>query len=122
MSQAKQPASVKVEDGTVLTFRGVRWDAHWEFDCPVAIFSPAFYYAEDGGTVEGLVEDACIDACLDGELRTQPIEDQVGWRGWSLPYIRRKYYGKNIGRDKITARFFRDKYNDLQFEMNRVKP
>ena len=102
----------KVQPGLELTIKGIRWDAGWEFDCPVAIISPVFKSYEDGCSLEHAVESLLIDACIDGVMKTED-PNSWEWRGWSAGYLQRKYYRKGVERVKQKIRFVLDEDGEL---------
>lgn len=72
--------------GQKMTIRTMRWDDGWEFDCPVVILSPVVSVAEDGRSIEQMVESFLIDCCIDGIPASEKL-----WR-WPLSYLKRKFY------------------------------
>ena len=49
---------------TPILFRVIRWDEHWEFDCPTVLVSPIERYSPNGKYCETMIEDAAIDIAL----------------------------------------------------------
>jgi hypothetical protein len=108
-------ADIEVKPGVEFKIRAIRWDAGWEFDCPAAIISPVLYTSEDGSSFEHLIESFMIDCCIDGKM---PSHDPKfwEWRGWDMPYLRRKYYRKNTQRADVLVRFVLDEDGELSWE------
>lgn len=89
---------MKWEEGKVIQFKGCCWDAHWQFDAPLIIYSPIKRYSFSGSickeAIYDAVEDIGIDLCgyenvangfSDWDLK------EFKWRGWSLRgFSRRK--------------------------------
>ena len=83
------PAIEACRESTVPTvFRGVFWDAHWEFDAPCVLYAPfkRFGIGHNSYHIDEMVEDICIDISLGKSPRTKWIESDLKefkWRGWS---------------------------------------
>ena len=106
-------------------FKGVVWDEHWDFDCPVIVYSPVCRYSPSGssiseGGIEELVEDICIDLCLKGSVECDWSASDLKefkWRGWSVNGFSRR---KNAVQAIIPVTFYIDK-DGRQFDMGKAK-
>ena len=69
-------------------FRGIFWDAGWEFDAPCILYWPCKRYGIGGNShhLDSMVEDICIDLTLGKQPAFQWSESDLKefkWRGWS---------------------------------------
>lgn len=69
-------------------FRGVMWDAHWEFDAPCVLYTPFFRYGFGGNSyhLDEMVENVCIDLSMGAEPHKDFSDSELKefkWRGWS---------------------------------------
>lgn len=84
-----RPRIVEIRPGLILTFDTLTWNAGWEFDYPSALLRPVVRCYEDARGHERIIEDVCIGAVCDGRLESHNMEEQWGWRGYNLPYLKR---------------------------------
>lgn len=99
--------------GDVFEIVVVRWDAHWEFDCPVVILSPVKRYSPNGTSSEEMAETLADDLCLlaDGEeLHDEDCAKEFEWRGWTWEKIARK-----PGAETFRFEFFADEDGNLAY-------
>jgi hypothetical protein len=113
---------VKVKAGDVVTFRGCRWDAGWEFDCPVVIYEPVERYSPNGDSIESMAESICDDlVCYaSGELPAEVADrfsdsdmKEFAWRGWDRDGFRNR---KQARHESFTVRFGVDEDGNPSFE------
>lgn len=108
-----------IKPGDVITFRGVAWDAQWEFDCPTVLYHPVKRYHISGSSeIVSMVEDVCYDlASGDGVERGFHESDlkEFEWRGWSPKNFHRRR-GCHM---EVKVRFTKpdDGYDELNFEI-----
>ncbi len=87
---------IDIPDNLPTIIRGCGWDDGWEFDGPLVIYYPFFKYGEGNNVycLRNMVEDVCIDievGDVDYDAMRRCLEEQCGWRGWSLKgFARRK--------------------------------
>ncbi len=109
--------SVVITPGLEITVRALRWDAEWEFDCPVAIIAPVFRCHEDGCSLDYAVESFGIDCCIDGKIAGHDNKFWDEGRGWSMEYLKRKFYRKWTQTLVQKIRFVLDEDGELSFEI-----
>lgn len=80
---------MKIDKPCIVNFYGCAWDAGWEFDCPIVIYSPVKRYSPNGGSLPydilALIEDSATDlaAGLDAPATfCASIVKEFDWRGW----------------------------------------
>jgi|SRR5579863_3919661 len=101
------PEKRKPTVGQKMTIRTMRWDDGWEFDCPVVILSPVVRVAEDGRSMDQLVEDFLIDCCVTGIPASEKL-----WR-WPLDYLKRKFY--RVEHQTVEVEFVLDEDKQLSW-------
>lgn len=115
---------MKIKEGTIITVDGLRFDADWEFDCPVLILRPVIKYSPNGESIDSMIEDLCIDAAIDEEIVSEDVSREFEWRGWNINYFKRVFVqalkGKNFPKRKYEAerqkiKFYRNSQGELEF-------
>ena len=100
-------------------FRGVFWDAGWEFDAPCVLYSPFPRYGYGGNSehLDGMVQDICVDISCGTAPRKQWSESDIKefkWRGWSPRGFAKR---KEAWHVTITVRWFIDDDEQLDFQI-----
>lgn len=123
---------MKIESGTELIIRGLRWyEESWEFDCPVLLLSPVIRYSPNGESIEAMVEDLGLDASIDEKLENHDCSKEFEWREWNFNYLNRvwnsaingkKYPKKNYKAEewKLVFSFNQQEYG-LVFSMEKIR-
>jgi hypothetical protein len=66
---------MKVTEPCTVTFKGLGWDAHWQFDCPVIVYCPVCAYNPFACILpHGIVseiEEICDDLACGDEIKQQ---------------------------------------------------
>lgn len=119
-----------VRDGTELTVDVLRWDAGWEFDCPVCVLRPVVRFSPNGEEAdqiaESLAEDAAITGLVEGE---EPDEDGLIDRQYRLATLKRRWGEAWRGKDfpnrgytaaRFRVRFTRNAEGDLGYTLTEV--
>jgi len=99
-------------------FRGVFWDAHWEFDAPCVMYYPFKRYGFGGNAsrFDSMVEDVCIDLSLGKHVRRGFTESELKefrWRGWSPRGFSRR---KDAWHIQVSVEWFVDGYGEVSFQ------
>lgn len=109
---------IKPVVGMEVEIRGLRWSVpYWEFDCPTAIIMPVCKFFENGCSLEYALESVLIDACIEPTWKGED-PDGWSWRNWPYSYLRRKFYRKDKGVEKLKqrVRFVLDEHGELSWE------
>lgn len=91
-------------------FRGIFWDAGWEFDGPCVMYSPFRRYGFGGNSYhfDRMVEDVCFDLGAGDDVAANWDDSDLRefkWRGWSPRGFSRRKQGWHI---KITVEWYID--------------
>lgn len=98
-------------EGTTVVFKGIVWNAHWEFDCPGIIYAPVERYDCTLGSIsvaalEGMVDDICCDMVCDMRVRrgfTDFDLREFKGRNWTVKKLLRR---RNVVKAEIPVRFY----------------
>jgi hypothetical protein len=102
-------------------FYAVSWDAHWEFERPLVIYSPKEYaYFKSVGSaheIENIIEDLCIDIC-EGFYNDGGLKKEIKWRKWNLENMKNK---KNATHIKVKVEWFENDDGNISFKFLEIK-
>jgi hypothetical protein len=82
---------IDLKHGLILTFKTLKWDDGWEFECPSMCLSPIIHFYEDGSSHHKIIEDVCLEAICCGHFKSDDFQKACGWRGYNLPVLRRRF-------------------------------
>ena len=106
-------------------FRGVFWDAGWEFDGPCVIYEPFKRYGFGGnsGKFDQMVEDICIDIAI-GSANVETWKrwsshdaKEFAWRGWNAD----KFPTQKGWHVSVEVEWSTNDLGETEFELNNPK-
>lgn len=99
-------------------FRGVTWDAGWEFDMPTIVYYPTKYmtngYSNNSFGIDSMVEEICYDISSGKESSDGGIDSECEWRGWSKKGFAKRKIAWHV---VITGQWLFDKEGDMFFKV-----
>lgn len=123
----------KIELNREYYFKGITWNAGWDFNNPVVIYSPIMRYNCNASSISkcaiiNFVEEICTDLCTGGDLCTvgsgkisftDNVIKEFKWRGWNIKNLIKR---KKVIKSTITIIFKKEKEDEgyLDFDIMEV--
>jgi len=63
----------------------------WEFDHPSVVLRPVVAFSPNGDAADVMIEELCLTAGLDRKLVSEPVEDGLVDRIYSLRQLKRRW-------------------------------